>query len=406
MSIADFSLARLPRIVFGHGRLREVPDLAAQFGRRALLVTSRRALPESAHWQPLLAALETLGISWVHETVSGEPTPSLIDALVARHRHAGIEVVIGIGGGSVLDAGKAIAGLLPSGESVMNYLEGVGLGREFRGPALPYIAAPTTAGTGSEATKNAVLSEQGPQGYKKSFRHDSLVPQYAVVDPNLLATCPPELIAADGMDALTQLIESYVSAKANPFTDALAWSGIVAVKEGFLPAWRADEGPAADAGRAAMAYGALISGITLAQVGLGSVHGLASPLGAYFPIPHGACCGTLLATATDVNLRALRARAADHPALNKYAALGRLLGEADEPIKRGVAAADQETAWMILVNRLSTWTEQLNLPRLGHYGVTESDIPKIVAHSRGNSMQTNPILLTDAEITEIVQARL
>src|SRR5690606_15653417 len=177
---------------------------------------------------------ETRNVAWVHFRVEGEPSPQLVDDAVRELKDAGIESVAGIGGGSVLDAAKAIAGLLRVGNSVMDYLEGVGPELPYQGPALPYIAVPTTAGTGSEATKNAVLSVRGKNGFKKSFRHELLVPQYAVVDPDLLATCPRELIAANGMDALTQLLESYVSTKANPFTDALATSGLAAVRDGLF----------------------------------------------------------------------------------------------------------------------------------------------------------------------------
>ena len=204
-------------------------------------------------------------------------------------------------------------------------------------------------------------------------------------------------VAADGMDAFTQLLESYVSLKANPMIDALAWSGISAVKQGFLDAWHGQE-PDASQGRCAMAYAALLSGITLAQVGLGSVHGLASPLGAFFPIPHGVVCGTLVATATEINIRAMQAREQHNPALAKYAQVGRFL--ADQP------DASDDLAWESLVKTLSHWTDQLELPRLGAYGISQNDFDQIVANSRGSSMTTNPIVLTDDEIYEILQKRL
>jgi len=395
MQIDAFTLTRLPRIVFGAGRLAELPQLAREFGTRALLVTGARSFAASPAWGPLVDALRRQGVSFEHEIIEGEPSPQHIDAAVARQRDQGIDVVVGIGGGSVLDAGKAIAGMLRHEGSVMHYLEGVGSG-VYSGPAVPFIAAPTTAGTGSEATKNAVLSVQGPQGFKKSFRHECLVPAYAVIDPELLRTCPPAQIAANGMDALTQLIESYVSNKANPITDALALSGIRAVKSGFFAAWRGD-GADADAGRAAMAYGALLSGITLAQVGLGSVHGLASPLGAYFPIPHGVVCGTLLAAATEVNVHALRARAPGSPALMKYAEIGELLS--------GTSVEDRDTACETLIATLEDWTRRLALPPLRDYGVQPVDFDRIVAGSRGNSMKTNPIVLEDHEIRSIVERR-
>ena len=280
----------------------------------------------------------------------------------------------------------------------MDHLEGVGRNIPYTGPATPFIAVPTTAGTGSEATKNAVLSVQGENGFKKSFRHDDLVAQYAVIDPDLLASCPPELIAADGMDAFTQLLESYVSARANPITDALALSGMTYFRDGFFAALAGGESGEAQAGRTAIAYASLVSGITLAQAGLGSVHGLAAPLGAFFPIPHGLCCGTLLAEATAVNIQALRERSPAHPALGKYAGIAKLL--CDETF------ADQHAASDALVETLREWTASLNLRTLGEYGVEPDHIDRIVAHARGSSMQTNPIVLTDAEIASIVSQRL
>lgn len=395
MAIPTFSIARIPRIEFGSGSFRKVPGLLAGYGKRALLITGGRSFRETDHWQWLIDTLKQQGFTWEELCVSGEPSPQLVDNAVAAFRHKTFDAVLGVGGGSVLDAAKAIAGLLKPGNSVMDHLEGVGPELAYKGPSTPYIAVPTTAGTGSEATKNAVLSVQGKDGFKKSFRDEQLVPQYAVVDPALLATCPPPLIAANGMDALTQLMESYVSSKANPFTDALAISGLDAVRDGLL-AWYEDahNGPA----RERMAYAALLSGITLAQVGLGSVHGLAAPLGAFFPIPHGVVCGTLVAAATDVNVSAMTQRDPDNPALAKYAVIGRLLADNTE--------LDDQTARHTLILLLDDWTKQLDLPRLDNYGITESDFPLIVANCRGSSMKTNPIALTDAEVTEILHRRV
>lgn len=319
-----------------------------------------------------------------------------MDDAVRTFRGSGIDVVIGVGGGSVLDAAKAIAGLLPHGNSVMDHLEGVGPGLPYTGPATPFIAVPTTAGTGSEATKNAVLGVRGVGGFKKSFRHELLVPRYAVVDPLLLAACPPALIAANGMDALTQLLESYVSSRANPFTDALALSGLQAVRDGLLE-WY-DQGSSAAEGRSRMAYAALLSGITLAQVGLGSVHGLAAPLGAMFPIPHGVACGTLVAAATETNILALSARSPESQALEKYAHAGRLLSGA-----RGAARVE---AWQLLVQTLAGWTERLELSRLGAYGVRATDLGAVVANCRGSSMKTNPVVLADDEVLALLRQRL
>lgn len=393
--IAPFSIARLPRIEFGPGVIARLPPLAAGFGKRVLLVTGAASLKASPAWPAIERGLRDAGVRWQTFTVSGEPSPQRIDDAVAQFRGQNIDVVAGIGGGSVLDAAKAIAGLLRTGDSVMDYLEGVGPEKPYQGPAVPFIAVPTTAGTGSEATKNAVLSVSGKQGFKKSFRDDRLVPEYALVDPDMLASCPPALIAADGMDALTQLLESYVSLRANAFTDALAWSGMEAARDSLLPLYEGsgDQGAA----RAGMAYAALLSGVTLAQTGLGSVHGLASPIGAFFPIPHGVVCGTLVGAATRVNIDAMLAREPANPALDKYAKVAALLS------RRNFTSREQ--AWEHLVALLDEWTRRLALPTLDAFGVDAGDFAHIVAHSRGSSMKTNPIVLEDAEISAILALR-
>ena len=390
-----FSIARLPRIEFGAGAFQKTAPMAASFGQKALIVTGAKSFLASTHWSSLQASLMQHGIKWRLTQVAGEPSPDLVDQAVQQHKENNFDVVIGIGGGSALDAAKAIAGLLRPGNSVLDHLEGVGPELPYHGPATPFIAVPTTAGTGSEATKNAVLSSHGTAGFKKSFRDDKLVAEYAIVDPDLLASCPPSVLAANGMDAFTQLLESYVSSKANPLTDSLALSGLAAVRDGLLP-WY--EGTA-DAGtcRNRMAYAALLSGITLAQVGLGSVHGLASPLGAFFPIPHGVVCGTLVAAATQVNIDAMRTREPGNTALKKYADIGRLLSQTALPDGAAIAA---------LLETLEAWTRRLQLPRLSTYGINQTDSERIAANSRGSSMKTNPIVLSDAEIMRVLAARL
>ncbi len=392
-----FQVARLPEIRFGSGVLDELPEILARYGTRILLVTGSRSLQQTPRWQRLGDALQTAGIDWQTVRVEGEPSPELVDQAVHRHRDGTIDVVVGIGGGSVLDAAKAIAGLLRSGTSVLDHLEGVGRGLPYSGPSTPFVAVPTTAGTGSEATKNAVLSRRGADGFKKSFRDDRLIAEVALVDPSLLESCTKELIAANGMDAFTQLLESYVSLRASPFTDALASSGMQAFRDGFWPAWQSGD-PLAQQGFQKLAYASLCSGITLAQCGLGSVHGLASPLGAYFPIPHGVVCGTLVAAATRCNIRALRQRAADSPALRKYAESGVLLS--------GRMYASETAAQDGLCDLLEQWTQRLALPRLGEFGMTAADIGRVVANCRGGSMQTNPLVLTDDELAQLLQERI
>jgi alcohol dehydrogenase len=392
-----FQVARLPEIRFGSGTFDQLPEILAGHGKRVLLVTGRRSLRETPRWQRFCDALDAGGITRYEVTIDGEPSPELVDDAVAAHRGNEIDVVAGIGGGSALDAAKAIAGLLRPGNSVLDHLEGVGRGLPYRGPAVPFVAVPTTAGTGSEATKNAVLSRQGPDGFKKSFRDNRLVAEVAVVDPGLLDSCPKDLIAANGMDAFTQLLESYVSLRASPFTDALAASGMQAFRDGFWQAWTEGD-PLAQKGYQKLAYASLCSGITLAQSGLGSVHGLASPLGAYFPIPHGVVCGTLVATATRINIQALRERAPESPALRKYAEAGLLLS--------GRMYSSEAAAQDGLVELLDDWTERLALPRLGAYGMQENDIERVVANCRGGSMQTNPLVLDDRELAALLRSRL
>lgn len=395
MNTLSFNIDRLPQVLFGAGRSAELVILIKRMNaRRLLFVTGANTLVRWTGWDALRAALEADAREWFHTTVATEPTPQIVDSAVIQHHSRQIDLVVAIGGGSVLDAAKAIAGLLPFGNSVLDHLEGVGAGKPYHGPALPFIAVPTTAGTGSEATKNAVLSVVGNNGYKKSFRHDTLVPQYAIVDPDWIRSCPPAQIAANGLDALTQLLESYVSMNATPFTDVLALDGIGHVRKGLFAAWQGGNSTAADQGRAHMAYAALMSGITLAQAGLGSVHGLASPLGAFFPIPHGVVCGALLAAATEINVRVLRNRTPDSLGLMKYAEIGRLLsGE----------ICDDKTAQDRLISLLRDWTGQLQMPRLCDFGVQRADFPYIVANCRGNSMKTNPILLTDEDVTQILR---
>ena len=394
---SHFQVARLPSIHFGPGRIADLVDHIRSFGQRVLIVTGQGSFVSTPRWPALQEQLGNAGLDWHWLQVAGEPSPTLVDAAVQRDQDAGIEVVVGIGGGSVLDAAKAIAGLLPGGRPVMDFLEGVGKGLPFTGPTLPFIAVPTTAGTGSEATKNAVLSVRGTGGFKKSFRHEGLVARVAIIDPELLASCPKGLIAANGMDAFTQLLESYVSIQASPVTDALAWAGMRAFRDGFWLAWQHDH-PDQDTGFNRLALASLLSGIALAQAGLGSVHGLASPLGAFFPIPHGEVCGTLLAEATAVNIRALQARGPDAVALGKYAEVGRLLSNDSH--------LNDDEGCRALQQVLSDWQGRLTLPRLGDYGMTAADIERVVAQARGGSMKTNPLVLTDAELSDLLQARL
>ncbi len=392
--MSGFQIARLPELLFAPGAVQQVGEKAIRWGARALLVTGGDSFDQLDQKFEISRSIRLAGVAVVaHQRVSGEPSPTLVDQMVFDLTNQQIEVVIAIGGGSVLDAAKCVAGLLPTGDSVMEYLEGVGNGKVHDGCATPLIAAPTTAGTGSEASMNGVLSDRN-RGFKKSFRHSSLVPQVAIVDPDLLMTSPQSLIAANGCDALSQLLESYLSTKSSPLTDGLALGAIEQMGKGLIPLWES-EGKDGEA-RQAVAYGSMISGITLANAGLGTVHGLAGPLGGLFPIPHGVACGTLLAEANRINIEALRSRDSQSLVLEKYQKIGEALGFT-LPEEKGEIALDR------VVEGLTQWVERLQIPTLGHYGVTTDDLPAIVAIS---DQKANPIKLTDKEFQGILENRL
>lgn len=394
-NLTNFSISRVPKIEFGSGYINKLPGIIKTYGSQVLIVCGDKSFIGTQAWLTLKKDLLNNNINFFISHILTEPSPGLIDEIVAEYKSECIDVVVAIGGGSALDAGKAIAGLLQLDNSVVDFLEGVGPELDYTGPATPYIAIPTTAGTGSEATKNSVLSVQAYNGYKKSFRDEQLVANVAILDPDLLASCPASLIAANGMDAFTQLMESYVSTLSNELTDALALSGIKAVLESLLDWYNGEN---TNENRSKMAYASMLSGITLAQVGLGSVHGLASPLGAFFPIPHGIVCGTLVAEATEINIQAMLSRDPDNIALEKYAHLGRIFA-----CDNNLSVSD---AHEYLVKTLHLWTKEMDLPYLKEYGVRIDHLEHIVGNSRGSSMQTNPIILTDEEIRHIVFYRL
>ncbi|MDQ6967490.1 MAG: iron-containing alcohol dehydrogenase [Mariprofundaceae bacterium] len=390
----SFSFAATPHIHFGVGQRALLADLIHAYGHKVLLFTGSRSFDESSLcqgvWSDLCAAFDVQRI-----TISGEPSPHIVDHAVSKYHVWQPDCVVALGGGSCVDAAKAVAGLLPSGDSVMAYLEGVGKGEVFTSITTAFIALPTTAGTGGETSKNAVLSMIGEQGFKKSFRHESLVPKHIILDPELTLSCTPSVTAACGMDAFTQLLESYVSNKANPMTDSLAWSGLLHVRDSLLQAF--ENGSDLEA-RSGMLYASSISGLTLANAGLGSVHGLASPFGAFFAIAHGVICGSLLYDATRINMQAMLMRDVENIALKKYADVGRMMLSDD--------SMDDASAHSELLNLLKNWSEMLKMPKLSRYGVEKSDIPRLIANISGGSMATNPIKLTETELTQLIEAVL
>ncbi|MEB3214416.1 MAG: iron-containing alcohol dehydrogenase [Leptolyngbyaceae bacterium] len=389
-----FSFARIPTLHFGPGKVGLLPELIVQKGcRRVLLVTGARSLQASGHLDRILAMLTQNGIHVDPIVCAGEPSTQWVDDNCNTYRDCQIEAVVAIGGGSVIDGGKALSAMLPHQNSIFDHLEGVGKGLPHSGVKLPFIAIPTTSGTGSEVTKNAVISEVGDAGYKKSLRHENLVPDVVLVDGELLVSCPPDVTAACGLDAFTQLVEPYLSPTATSLTDALAWSGLEAFNTYFLAA--CDGGAADPHVREGMAYAALMSGIALANAGLGIVHGLASPLGGYFPIPHGVACSALVAESLKVNWKALKERAPDSPAIAKLVRLGRLLSGTDGHTDDWYGQACGEL--------IDQWADQLRIPRLGSYGLQTTHFSKVLD---GTHNRNNPIPLTREEIYSILHSRL
>jgi len=366
-----YSFLTPPEILFGAGESRKVLDVARRFGSRIFLVTGGKSF-ETLPIAPLLTGLPR----W---SVSGEPDVATVDEGLKRCGEA--EVVVAIGGGSVLDAAKAVAGVAPNGGSVRDYLEQVGDKKLTKAP-LPFIAVPTTAGSGSEATKNAVIRVPDLK-VKRSIRHDLLVPRVAIVDPTLAAVAPKDVAASAALDAFTHLLEGYVSTGAHPMTDALALPGLALAAEGL-------RGIAAGQDAfAAMSQASLWGGIVLANAGLGAVHGLVAPLGGRCAIPHGIGCACLLADTVRVNLQALRSRSSQSPALGRYDKAAQALG---------LRSSDE------LLKLLTDYRRVFDLPRLSSRGMTAEDIAPIVKASRGGSMRSNPVELSDAELESIVRA--
>ena len=388
------SFSRIPALRFGPGSVSELADILSNYGTSVLILTGASSLARSGKKRKLEEDFAEKGLDAVFMTVRSEPSPELVDNAVLRFRRRFIDVVCAIGGGSVIDAGKAVSAMLPSGDLVSDYLEGVGTGAVHDGRKTPFVAVPTTAGTGSEATKNAVLSHVGRGGFKKSLRHDNFVPDIAVIDPELAVDCPRSVTAASGMDALCQLIESFVSIKANPLSDTLAISGIEHASNGLVPACTTGSDNV-DA-RGDMAYAAFLSGVTLANAGLGVVHGFASSVGGMRAIPHGVICGTLLAEATAVTIEKLRTQgAAGKPFLDKYARAGRLLS--------GGAAHENKDDCDRLVDILRGLTDELDMPRLGDYGITAFNVKAILDKT---SAKNNPGGLDREDMRRILEARL
>ena len=389
--VTPFNFSRLPAMIFGNGKISGLPGLVKNYGKAVLLVTGKSSFTHSPLALYLTDSLDKEGIEIFRVTVAGEPSPEIVDETVRKFADINIDVVVSIGGGSVMDAGKAISAMLYRAESVKEFLEVVGV-KEHPGTKVPFIAVPTTSGTGSETTRNAVISSVGNDGFKRSLRHDNFVPDVALVDPQLTLTCPPDITAAAGMDCFTQLVEAYLSTKASPFTDALAIKGIEAIKRSLVTAYI--DGDNTDA-RSDMSFAAMTSGICLANAGLGAVHGIAGTIGAMFNVPHGVVCGTLMAGANEVTLRELRLSKESTVALNKYSVLGRLIS--------GQESGTDEYFQNAFIGYLHYLTVSLELPRLGKYGLAPDSITTVSAAS---DSKNNPVKLNEQQLQEIIEQRL
>jgi alcohol dehydrogenase class IV len=387
VSVVRFDLAVPADVRFGAGRVSEVAEALAGLGaNRVLVVTGRRTSRADA----IRSAMAEAGISSIAFGVAAEPSIERVRVAMELLAEAACDAVLGFGGGSALDVAKAAAVLATAGTDPMEHLEVIGAGRPIVRPGVPCVAVPTTAGTGSEVTRNSVLSGGG---VKASLRSPLMLPRVAVVDPDLLAGLPRPTIAASGMDALSQLIEPFLSQRANPFSDALARDGIRRSARSLRRAY--EEGMEDAAVREDLALASLFGGMCLANSGLGAVHGIAAAAGARLSAPHGAVCAAVLGAAMEVNLSALRERGPEHPALLRMAEVATLL--------TGRSAASPEDA----IGWLQELTAALSIPGLASYRLTEDEIPAMLAAAqKASSMRGNPIELTDAEVAEILTRSL
>lgn len=378
-----FEFATAHRVIFGPGAFKQAGAIAQQLGRRALVVTGKSASRAERLVQQLAAA--------EFFPIAGEPTTDAVRAGVERARAAGCDCVVAFGGGSAIDGAKAIAGLLTNGGELSDYLEVIGRSQPLTKAAAPLLAIPTTAGTGAEVTRNAVLASPEHR-VKASLRSPHLLPRVALVDPELTLDLPPELTASTGMDALTQLIEPYICPRANPMTDALCVEGIRRAARSLR---RAFEHGGDAAAREDMALASLFGGMALANAGLGAVHGFAAPIGGMFPAPHGAVCAALLSGVMAANVRALRERAPDSPVLRRYEEVARLL------TGRPQAAAEDGVAWVREI------CGALQIAPLKNWGLTESDVSAVVPKAmQASSMKANPIPLAEAELWQVLSEAL
>ena len=380
---SHFEFATAGRIIFGPGTLREAGPLAAGMGKRACVVTGGTL----ARANEMIDELDRAGINHITLQAKGEPTTVLVLRLVEEARAADCNLVIGIGGGSVLDTGKVIAALLTNRGELMDYLEVIGKGIKIELPPAPYIAIPTTAGTGAEVTRNGVLLSPEHR-VKVSMRSPLMIPRVALVDPLLTVSMPTTVTASTGLDAFTQLLEPFVSRKANPLTDAICREGLRRAARSLRRAYEdGNDIPA----RTDMALAGLFGGLALANAGLGAAHGFAGPLGGMFPAPHGAICARLLPLVMEANIRALRERSPSSIALSRYREAAAIItGNWDSTAEDGI-------------NWIKNLCRDLAIPPLSDFGIKPDNIPTVVAKAENSSsMKGNPVELNEEELAGIL----
>ena len=388
--ISSFIFKSIPKIIFGSGVRTQIAANSAQFGSKTLLVTGGSSFQESAYYDGIISQFQYFNVDVDFAHISKEPSPSAVNRIVNTNRQEAISSVVAIGGGSVLDAGKAISAMLTEDGSVEDYLEGVG-SKAPSGSKLPFLAVPTTSGTGSETTANAVLSIVGDKGYKKSLRHDNYIPDVAIIDPELTRSCPPPLTGSCGMDCFTQLVEAFLSTNSSQLTDGFALQGIEAINRSLQLAYK--EGDNIQA-RSDLSYATMLSGIVLANAGLGTVHGFASAVGGILPIPHGVVCGTLMAPTNQLTLKRLREQDGDNIALNKYSQLGKIFSEKQ----------NKNDHWYQdhFIETLAKLSHDLDIPDFSAYTISDKNIEEIIS-ATGNKY--NPAQLDNNDLESIFRSR-
>jgi len=385
--VQTFNVKQLPTVEFGGGAVQKLPTILKQFNGTTLFIFGEKSFQSSETFANLKFLLKKEKLSYFYDNIKGEPSPEEVDSIVSKYKNVNLKSICSIGGGSVIDAGKAVAAMLTEGLTIQNYLEDVGTLKPT-GTTLPFIAVPTTSGTGSEATKNSVITKHGSVCFKKSLRHDNFIPKFAIIDPNLTLTLPSTITAFTGMDALSQLIESYISIGSNRFTDTLALDGIKLISNSIQQLCTNE--PDNLILRSNMSYAAYLSGITLAHAGLCTVHGSASVIGSYYKIPHGFICGKLLSIWTEKCIRK-SINIGDNNTLQKFANISKCIFH--HKLSKNEEAAEQ------LIFFLKNLTENLLKDSFSKYGMKLNDVDKFISEC---SNKNNPIKFSKNEIKDII----